>query len=414
MNGKSLIRELAKCALAKKGSQQNSTWRDFDALEDPHIELSGLSWRGLFFEVINDGNERLAQLPVLATALDEYRTQYAAIRASSRHPVDNHVYLEVPLDGRVPVETMKTLIDAAYEIVWNKLDDDAKLKIELACLPYDENSLIDRLIELHGLQDSRNEIYQLSRRALLLRTKKTSEAKIPACSTKIGGRPDLPEGAEWPAFADGKPLAFLAQFDLSEIARIGAPIQGFPELGHLTFFSAWGWLDEESGEPLTPDDSGVEQLGWTAILHVQPGSILARRKAPPGTNSFEPASVQTIPILSFPNHRAEPPLAAMTWSDDKYDRFDAMQSDFRSIQMGHLLGNGDSLASCHQLGGYAIFQQQYPEELHGSQRAMLLQIGTDGKLGMEWGDGGELTFYADAKGLSMGRFEQIWGTCQGG
>jgi hypothetical protein len=33
---------------------------------------------------------------------------------------------------------------------------------------------------------------------------------------------------------------------------------------------------------------------------------------------------------------------------------------------------------------------------------------------MMWGDGGELTFYADAKALGKGRFERLWGTCQCG
>ena len=45
---------------------------------------------------------------------------------------------------------------------------------------------------------------------------------------------------------------------------------------------------------------------------------------------------------------------------------------------------------------------------------MLLQIGSDSNSGMCWGDGGELTFYADEMALVKGRFERLWGTCQGG
>ncbi len=80
--------------------------------------------------------------------------------------------------------------------------------------------------------------------------------------------------------------------------------------------------------------------------------------------------------------------------------------------MGHWLKNSDAFASHHLLGGYALFQQQYPEELIDSGRAMLLQIGSDDHTGMCWGDGGELTFYADAKALAKGRFERLWGECQ--
>jgi uncharacterized protein YwqG len=99
-----------------------------------------------------------------------------------------------------------------------------------------------------------------------------------------------------------------------------------------------------------------------------------------------------------------------------------MQMDLRSIQMRKLSQYG-GLDSPHQLGGYAIFQQFFPSELVGKSgilslfsktRSMLLQIGSDGHADMCWGDGGELTFYADTKALSTGKFDRIWGTCQGG
>ena len=69
------------------------------------------------------------------------------------------------------------------------------------------------------------------------------------------------------------------------------------------------------------------------------------------------------------------------------------------------------------MGGYALFQQRYPEEVLGQERgrglAMLLQIGTDAKTEMCWGDGGELTFYADIHAFRESRLDRIWGTCQG-
>ena len=105
-------------------------------------------------------------------------------------------------------------------------------------------------------------------------------------------------------------------------------------------------------------------------------------------------------------------MSELKWTDDQYDSFDSMQMSFRSVQMSHWLKDGSE--SNHQLGGYAVFQQQYPEELLDTGRAMLLQIATDARTGMSWGDGGELTFYADATGLAKGRFERLWGTCQGG
>jgi uncharacterized protein YwqG len=411
MNRKSLIRELAKHAMAKRGAQQDSSWCLFDVFQFPHVELPGVSW-GSFFEVDETDGEHFARLPVSENTLKQHRAQYPVIRKSHWLERDGHVYMEVPLDPNLPLGFLKALIDEAHALVWNKLDADDRLKIELAGQPYDEPKLIDQLIEMHNLTSRRSAIHKLARPAILLRTRESSEAKIPLGATKIGGRPDLQAGYEWPAYKDGKPLAFLAQLDLAEIAKLGTPIKGLPTTGLLSLFSAWGWMGEGDADPRIPDGEN-EQIGWTVALHAPPATW-ERRKTPQGVNSFKAAAVEPTRVLSLPNHRVEPPLAALGWTDDEYDRFDEMQSDYCSLQMGHWLKNSDAFASHHQLGGYAVFQQQFPDGLLETGRAMLLQIGTDGKADMCWSDGGELTFYADAKALARGRFERLWGTCQGG
>jgi uncharacterized protein YwqG len=325
--------------------------------------------------------------------------------------------MEVPLEAGLPVEFLKSLIDEAYLLVWNKLDRGARLKIELAGLPYDEPKLIDRLVEMRGLGDKRKAIRKLARPAILLITRKASEANIPLGATRIGGRPDLPAAVEWPLYQGGKPLAFLAQINLRQIAKLGTPIKGLPKDGLLSLFSVWGWMEEGDGDPHTPDELAAqpqEEAGWTVVLHTPPRSRLVRRKTPRGVNAYKAAAVVPTPILSLPNHRLEPPLAALEWTDKEYRSFDDMQSDFRSLQMRHYFKSSDTFTSHHLLGGYALFQQMFPEEVLQKGLAMLIQIGTDAKTQMGWGDGGELTFYADAKALAKGRFERLWGTCQGG
>jgi uncharacterized protein YwqG len=413
---KQLIRELAKHALAKRGAQQDSGWSQFDVLVDPHVVVPGALWTD-FFEVGEDGDEQVALIPVYADRLEEHRKQYPTIRQTDWMERDGHVQMAVPLDAGLPVKFLKSLIDEAYAIVWNKLDAHGRLKIELAGLPYDEPKLMDRLIEIYNLKEHRKAIRKIARHAILLRTRKSSEAKIPAGATKIGGRPDLPAKTAWPAYRDGKPLAFLAQLNLAEIAKVGTPIKGLPSDGLLSVFSVWGWMKSDDLDPQTPRDGTEprqEEMGWTVVLHTPRRAKFERRKTPRGVNSFKAAAVEPTPILSLPNHRVEPPLAALGWTDDEYERFDRMQSDYRSIQMGHWLKDSDSFASHHLLGGYALFQQQFPEEVLEKGLAMFLQIGTDANAGMAWSDGGELTFYADARALAKGRFERVWGTCQGG
>jgi uncharacterized protein YwqG/predicted DNA-binding protein (MmcQ/YjbR family) len=409
-----LIRELAKHALAKPGAQQDASWSLFDPLEDPHIDLSGASW-GEFFVVDDDGAGPFAQLPVRADALKRHRKKYPVIRQAHMMERDGHVYMEVPLEAGVPVADLKALIDEAYALVWDKLDADDRVKVQLAGQRYDEAKLLGQLAEMHGLKGRGKAIRKLARPALLLRTKKSSEAKIPTGATKVGGRPDLPAKAEWPAYRDGRPLAFLAQINLAQVAKVGTPVKGLPAAGLLSVFSVWGWMKADDFDPQVPQDgtgADQEENGWTVALHTPARTRLERRKPPRGVNSFKAAAAELTPILSLPNHRAEPPLAALGWGDDEYERFDEMQSDFRSLQTGHWFKSED--AGYHQLGGYARFQQYFPEEVLGKGLAMFLQVGSDAHAGMHWGDGGELTFYADARALAKGRFERLWGECQGG
>lgn len=413
------VRELASYALSKMGAQLVFGGELTEDNTKPRVTLPGTSW-GDFFEVEDQDSYEpaldgtFAQLPVYADRLTEHQKTYPAIRETDWMPRDGHIQMAVPLDAGLPTAFLKSLIDEAYDLIWRKLDNQQRFKIERASEPFDDMQLMNELIDLYKLQARREDIHQIARRAILLRTKPSTEADIPLGATKIGGMPDLPSDSQWPVFHDGKPLAFLGQVDLNAIAKNGMIIDGLPVQGTLSVFSVWGWVREGDLDPQTPDSGWRDQDGWTVILHSAPGRELTRRQTPDGVNSFPAAAIEPILILSLPNHRVEPPLAALNWSDEEFERFDEMQSDYRSIQMGYWLKNMDSFASHHLLGGYALFQQQFPEELLQMNSTMLLQIGTDAHSGMCWGDGGELTFYADTKKLRKGQFDRIWGECQCG
>lgn len=413
------IRELATYALSKKGAQLEYGGELSEDITKPCVKLPGISW-GDFFEVENqDGFQPVldgtfAELPVYADRLVEHQKKCPAIRKTEWMERDGHIQMAVPLDANLPVELLKSLIDEAYDLIWNKLDDHQRFRIERASAPFDNVELLNELIDLYNLTEHRKEVHEIVRRAILLRTKPSTEADIPLGATKLGGIPDLPSTAQWPVYQDGKPLAFLGQIDLSDIAVCGTIVDGLPSQGTLSVFSVWGWVSEDEPDPQTPDSGWKDQDGWTVVLHSAPAQKLTRRQTPEGVNSFAAAAALPILILSTPNHRVEPPLAALNWSDDEYERFDKMQSDYRSIQMAYWLKNMDNFASHHLLGGYALFQQQFPEELLQMNSTMLLQIGTDNHTWMGWGDGGELTFYSDTDALRKGRFERLWGECQGG
>jgi uncharacterized protein YwqG len=104
----------------------------------------------------------------------------------------------------------------------------------------------------------------------------------------------------------------------------------------------------------------------------------------------------------------EPALTSLGWPDDVYERFDDMQSQYRATQLGFWLNNTNSLGTHHLIGGYALFQQQYPADLPARNATMLLQVGSDHHSDMCWGDEGELAIHCDADALRRGRFERPW------
>lgn len=418
MSVKEIARELVTYSLSKKGAQLDRGEKLTDDMTWFHVALPGLTW-GSFLEVncnsdfISDSDSIYAEIPVFAERLVELRESYPAIQESQWMERDGHIEMKVPIDEDVPVEFIKQLIDEGYELIWNKLDERGKFMIERASESFDQFALMDQLIDQYDLRNRQAEIHQVSRPAALLRTVQSSEADLPLLATKIGGRPDLPRNVQWPIFEDGKPLAFMCQINLGELARVGTFVEGLPTNGLLSVFSVWGWLGDEN-DPRYPD------VGWTegddvhVIVHSTFDKEFERREAPPGARTFPAAGVEVVPIISLPNHKIEPALAILNWTKEEYDRFDEMQSDYRAIQLGHWLNNLDSFASHHLLGGYALFQQEYPKELLGRGLTMFLQIGTDCFTQMCWGDGGEVTFYVDSNALKAGRFERIWAENQCG
>ncbi|QDU80967.1 hypothetical protein Pla110_27040 [Polystyrenella longa] len=414
MAAENLIYDMVLYALEQNGAQLRfgGELREREA-NYACVRVPGVSW-GDFFEVDLKEDGYIAKMPVSRIKLLEHQEKYRSIRMTSWKERDGHVQMAVPLDGSVPREELKLFIDTAYQIVLRKLDPASLYLIELANMAYSELNIIDRLIDFHYLQDCRSVIHQIARPAVLLRTMISNDATIPIGTTKIGGLPDLPSNKPWPTFKDGKPHSFLAQINLTDIPSEEKVVEGLPTEGLMSLFSVWGRMAGNRNESKVPDQGWMEQLGWTVIYHSAPNESLKRVCSPEGVQPFPAALVEPIQILSLPNSHLEQNIIAVGWNESECEKYDELQSDYRSIQMAHWFKDMSSCKSHHLLGGYALFEQRYPEELSNRNALMLLQLGSDDNAEMCWGDGGEIIFYADADALRNGRFEQIWGICQGG
>lgn len=84
--------------------------------------------------------------------------------------------------------------------------------------------------------------------------------ELPVGATKLGGEPDLPDGTRWPTDDDDRPLAFVAQIALADLAAAAAAeLPG----GLLSFFFAFD-----------------QTMSGGCVLHSSDGVALRRHEAP--------------------------------------------------------------------------------------------------------------------------------------
>jgi len=237
--------------------------------------------------------------------------------------------------------------------------------------------------------------------------------------SKLGGRPDLPSSVAWPE-RNGKPMSFLAQLALAELAPLDST-RCLPHSGWLCFFHAdqgiWGF---------DPKDVG----GW-AVIHVEgEPRELAPRELPAGVAAdarFTECS------LAFEREETLPPLesaagAALGIADSKQDEAysklcDALVGGSAQVNsiMHRVLGwpdpiQGDmqlecQLASnglyCGDGSGYAD-PRRAALEPGATEWQLLFQIDSEEKAGMMWGDAGRVYFWIRKQDLAARRFDRVW------
>jgi hypothetical protein len=244
-----------------------------------------------------------------------------------------------------------------------------------------------RLLELEGLGDVVDDVAGHVRGALRISTRTVE--RVDTGRSHVGGAPDLARGMAWPR-RDGVPLAFLAQFDLAEVAQAMGE-SPLPATGHLWFFydseeAAWDSHPSDGAGSVVLFDSGSADLETT----IPPTEL-------PKTSRF--------------------PLCAVT-----FERYDDMPDTHNLPSLDEQLGHGarfesyidirEYLASGwvtdpHKLLGFAIPVQDVMEPtLGGGDWRLLLQVESDRNAGMMWGDAGCLYFWIREEDLRARRFDR--------
>lgn len=94
-----------------------------------------------------------------------------------------------------------------------------------------------------------------------------SAGGLPIGTSKLGGRPDLAQGTSWPIH-DGRPLQFMAQIRLADLAGLEAA-SVLPDAGLLTFF-----YDQLEGSRGTVSVVDLERKGAPLVRLPLPDALL--------------------------------------------------------------------------------------------------------------------------------------------
>ncbi len=196
-----------------------------------------------------------------------------------------------------------------------------------------------------------------------IRLTPTAAKKIPVGASQIGGEPSLPKGTKWP-MKGAQAMAFLAQIRLEEVAAFDDE-KLLPPNGLLSFFLA--------GETVKVFHHSVKDL----VVVDPPGKSKARRAL-----RLSATSELTLP----PPHGHH--LEALQLNADERARWDKKISVKKSGVFHRMLGHPD-------------LDRALPFE---GDTVLLLQLDSDGKDGLRFGDGERLGVYISREALAARAF----------
>jgi uncharacterized protein YwqG len=257
--------------------------------------------------------------------------------------------------------------------------------------------------------------------AIRIEPQMVDEDTIPVGASKLGGRPDLPPDLAWPE-RDGKPLGFLVQFNLAEIAPYDAE-KVLPPSGMLYFF--YDFLNQPWG--LDPTDRG----GWQVVF--QAAGDEALRRAQPMSNlpsNVKPEAHQLAFSSQATIEQDSVVLERLDLSEAEFKRYAKIRDDaaaFGHQLLGHpLIIHHDLMAiQCDVVASgqsgdffYNLMIQPYEnwdtdtrtrvERAHENWRLLLQLSSVPGLNAAFWDMDGLMYFWIENDHLAERDFSNVW------
>lgn len=263
----------------------------------------------------------------------------------------------------------------------------------------------------HGLSNHWPFFKSYLRKEIQVLVNPATELAFKLGQSKIGGQPDLPKHAEWFKEDNGRPLSFIAQINLTELASVNE-IKELPTSGVLYFFysadqSAWGF------DPKDKDKFKV-------FFYEGDVSNLERREFPATLDEparYNPCKLSFNMSASLPNWDQDYVAGRLNKGEmDKY--FNITEEEGSNKLLGHadniqnpmeleceLVTNG---LYCGDATGYNDPRAKVLEK-NKDNWILLIQVDSNYKeAGMMWGDMGRLYFWIKKDDLKNKRFDKCW------
>lgn len=178
--------------------------------------------------------------------------------------------------------------------------------------------------------------------------------------TKFGGKPDVPEGFLWACYEE-RPLAFIAQFDLSEISKFDTE-DLLPKTGLLSFF----YELETKPQSVDDEDNSFARVYWFEdknALHEAEFPDALKHRLP----EFGIAAKSEKSYQSYPDFLLQRPKLTEEW-----ERFERAQKSIGVEDSGNItkmLGwadpvRGNMTVQCELVSrGYNLADEQGKSEV---------------------------------------------------
>ena len=261
-----------------------------------------------------------------------------------------------------------------------------------------------------GLGTYGDELVKMARPSIRLRP--DSRLGVVDGASRLGGEPELPPKTPWPRW-NGRPLSFIAQINLDEIAHL-IPHNDLPTSGQLSFFyeavtqEAWGFEPRDRGAAavlFTPRETAKE-------LRVAPADLAAAGR-------FTPAVLRASQELTPPAWESYD-VAQLDMPEALFSSYADLTAE-RPYETTHqLLGNPDPIQNDMQLecqlvtngvdcgGDYTKDSRVGVLSAGAAKWRLLLQVDSDESIGMMWGDLGRLYYWIHEDDLRQRAWDHSW------